>query len=703
MDQDRSWRSVFFALLLASAAFALSATPCAAQNCVPIPSGLGCEPVACPVPTNSCMSVCTEIISAAHTARVTVCDCHGPSEWGLNIDQGIPADVCLVPDNGTGTITLPPAGCDYLSQDDVYLINDGLPTGSTIELDGPLGQFACDGAMGLCSLGLPPGVCEAAGGTLGGDGQCFSASLDFNLTGTGSLAGFTRSLSIPVEVEIHTGPRNLGDATQLFPADLHRLQGEIVGDPDFDLLRITAGTDYGLPSPGQTTMTRLPNGNFAVDSFFDISYQVDFVGSPGSALDGLSGTTMATIRIDTGNTPSCGGDCPPDMVCTTDIVEVSPSVYQFCCEITSDDVFDLGDAPMVYPTLLSTGGAFHTLLPGFFLGSGVDDEPDGQPSSLADGDDVNVFYPPLIFDDEDGVQFLSPLIPGFPAYVEVTAGAGGVLNAWVDFLADGSWLEPGDHIVVDSTLATGLNLLRFDVPMIASTGYESYARFRLSEATGTGPGGDGGNGEVEDYLVTIEPNLIGSLDFGDAPEPTYPTTLANLGARHDVSPGLFLGFTVDPEPDGQPDPAAMGDDFDLDPMNPPLNTDDEDGVVFSNSLIPGQVGHAEVFVTALSSPGFLWGWLDFLGDGWDAGDVIAAGVSVGQGLHSLQFPVPPTASGGPTYARFRLGENPFIEIDGAGGAGEVEDYAVTLFGDPQPIFADDFETGDLSQWSSSTP
>ncbi len=47
------------------------------------------------------------------------------------------------PDNGTGTVTLPPIGCDYMSPDEVWMIIDGLPPGTTIEFDGPLTNFIC--------------------------------------------------------------------------------------------------------------------------------------------------------------------------------------------------------------------------------------------------------------------------------------------------------------------------------------------------------------------------------------------------------------------------------------------------------------------------------------------------------------------------------------------------------------------------------
>jgi len=47
---------------------------------------------------------------------------------------------------------------------------------------------------------------------------------------------------------------------------MYRLQGELFGDPDFCTLRFTAGTDFGLPSPGEATLVELPNDDFAVES-----------------------------------------------------------------------------------------------------------------------------------------------------------------------------------------------------------------------------------------------------------------------------------------------------------------------------------------------------------------------------------------------------------------------------------------------------
>jgi hypothetical protein len=45
-----------------------------------------------------------------------------------------------------------------------------------------------------------------------------------------------------------------------------------------------------------------------------------------------------------------------------------------------------------------------------------------------------------------------------------------------------------------------------------------------------------------------------ALDFGDLPGLTYPTFLANNGARHVIVPGVYLGASIDAEPDGQDSP-----------------------------------------------------------------------------------------------------------------------------------------------------
>ncbi len=214
------------------------------------------------------------------------------------------ANPCEVTPTG-GTVELPPEGCEYLSPEEVHTIIAGLPAGTTIVLAPIHRDFLChEGGAGVppaqCSVVVPPGSCEAPGGALGGTVDCTPSQAQFQLTGTGELAGFNRVLSIPLEMEVHAAPRTVGAPVQSFPTEMMSLQGEIFGDPDFDLLRIRAGGVHGMPSPGHTTLTLLPNGNFAVDSFFDITYEIEMVGAPGGPLAGMAGTTTGTLKMATG-------------------------------------------------------------------------------------------------------------------------------------------------------------------------------------------------------------------------------------------------------------------------------------------------------------------------------------------------------------------------------------------------------------------
>src|SRR6185295_3009446 len=114
-----------------------------------------------------------------------------------------------------------------------------------------------------------------------------------------------------------------------------------------------------------------------------------------------------------------------------------------------------------------------------------------------------------------------------------------------------------DQIFSSRALVPGDNALSFAVPCTAQQGV-SYARFRLSSAGGLGPTGRAQDGEVEDYAI-----VLGTVDFGDAPD-SYGTTLAAGGPFHTVVAGFSLGATEDSEADGQPSAGANGDGADED-------------------------------------------------------------------------------------------------------------------------------------------
>ncbi|MBN2011918.1 PKD domain-containing protein [candidate division KSB1 bacterium] len=165
--------------------------------------------------------------------------------------------------------------------------------------------------------------------------------------------------------------------------------------------------------------------------------------------------------------------------------------------------FDFGDAMRWYRTYNHDMGAVHRIENHFWLGDTVDADLDGMCDPQALGDDKDGI------DDEDGVRFLTPLEPGQQASVEVRATTVGALTGWIDFNADSSWDDPGEHFIIDYQTTAGVNVITFTVPVSATKG-QTFARFRFSDVGGLnyfGPYFDDQTappiGEVEDCMVTI--------------------------------------------------------------------------------------------------------------------------------------------------------------------------------------------------------
>ncbi len=153
---------------------------------------------------------------------------------------------------------------------------------------------------------------------------------------------------------------------------------------------------------------------------------------------------------------------------------------------------DYGDAPDSYGTLKASGGAAHTILPGFYLGASVDSEIDAQADDGADEDGI-VF--------ESGIQAGAAIDIG--SFFTATASAAGKLDLWIDFDLNGTF-DASEHLNGGTSydLVQGDN--RFDFTITAgraTTGSDTPVRARFSSAGGLTPLGRAADGEVEDSVV----------------------------------------------------------------------------------------------------------------------------------------------------------------------------------------------------------
>lgn len=327
---------------------------------------------------------------------------------------------------------------------------------------------------------------------------------------------------------------------------------------------------------------------------------------------------------------------------------------------------DYGDAPAPpYPTVAAENGGRHGIIAGSFLGGEIDAEPDAVTDANATGDDFDGV------DDEDGVSFIAPVAICLATLLEVSASEPGFLEAWIDADGDGRWEHPLENVLLSVPLLAGVNSVPLVVPCLMAPQPTLNFRFRYGRHPGMRPYGAVLGGEVEDYQVAVL-----EVDYGDAPDPTFPTLLASNGARHLTLPGMQLGINADGEVDGQPTAGADGDDTD--------GNNDDDGVHFAALPLIADDPVAGVTVTA-TLPGLLDAWIDFNGDGdWaDAGERIFAGRPLFLGDNALTFPVPATAVAGTVIGRFRYSTLGSITWTGLALDGEVEDYAITLADDAQ--------------------
>ncbi len=186
-------------------------------------------------------------------------------------------------------------------------------------------------------------------------------------------------------------------------------------------------------------------------------------------------------------------------------------------------------------------------------------------------------------DDEDGVIFESEENPygvlnrGVALPIDVSVTGGGVLEAWIDFNADGDWDDPGEQIIPQPNTASfialrndllpeelrgvvsnvfsdtgGVSTRTFGIVVpetapIPPTAVTTYARFRISQEGGLSPQGLALSGEVEDYAIEILPGLPPTISEAQSSLSYSVTEDQDLDVS-DVALGLLNGIS-DPDLD----------------------------------------------------------------------------------------------------------------------------------------------------------
>jgi len=408
-----------------------------------------------------------------------------------------------------------------------YTLNDGMVTdhgfvnmvlASPLVPEEAMGAFLGENPNGIWTITISDATPADAG-------SLDSWSLEVT---TLPIAPFTTtdSFNQPVPTPIPAGPTVVSSTINVSGLSPYLL--------DLDLTTFLSHTfpgdiDFTLTSPFGTVVTITTDNGGSNDDVFNGTVWDDDA-NPGGTLpysfnNGLvtdhayADSTLASPLVPEEAMAAFIGEDPNGVWTITisnDSATDAGSLTSWTLTIKAAAVFDFGDAPdPTYPTLEASDGARHIAF-GPLLGLNRDNEIDALVSADAQGDDLD-----QVPDDEDGVSF-SQLRAGFGGSATVTvsdAPSGALLNAWIDFNANGVW-ESGEQIANNLVVADGSNIVLITVPGGAMPG-NTFARFRLSSSAVSSPTGVAFDGEVEDYQVNITPNLPPSPPGLPATTSTY--------------------------------------------------------------------------------------------------------------------------------------------------------------------------------------
>ena len=267
-------------------------------------------------------------------------------------------------------------------------------------------------------------------------------------------------------------------------------------------------------------------GLYNTNTFTSTTAMEDFVqwGSAGNGRESVadtkgiwtSGDFIATVGT-SGNAIEYdgSGNASTDWIETTNSLGSynTNSAINSCSSIDSIVVFiqdcDWGDLPDTsattntddYQTLSANNGPVHVIIPGLNLGTSVDPELDGQPSTDALGDGS----------DENGVTIFSSLdiFPGstfrLPLNYENTTGSLAHIEAWIDWNGDGDFDDTDEMVFDVSDIGdSAYDRITITSPTNAVSGEFLGFRVRISNQDNMTPYGLISEGEIEDYLIGLD-------------------------------------------------------------------------------------------------------------------------------------------------------------------------------------------------------
>lgn len=339
-------------------------------------------------------------------------------------------------------------------------------------------------------------------------------------------AGAMESFSVEVEIPAGADPDLYTSTTG---APTFTFDGSTVfGPPSTSTLEVVEAVSVSknfLPdtvAPGDTTIleytiiNNLPDFSLSniifTDDLDDVISGLDAINTPvnqngfqvvtdGSGLLTITGSLAADgsatfqVELQVPDPPLTAGTFTST---TSNITgDVDGEGLSFDVEGASDNITvsalpDFGDAPNGYGTRLASDGARH--LPGGpKLGALRDFEADvTNPLDGTSDDNTGL-------DDEDGVFFVDPLLPGTTGDIEVVSSGAAELDFFLDWNLSGTFGDVANE-VYSTTLVAGTNVIPVAVPAGAAVS-GVFARFRISNDGGLGPFGEAPDGEVEDYAL----------------------------------------------------------------------------------------------------------------------------------------------------------------------------------------------------------